>query len=186
MKLSYLGIDNTAHDVAIEAGAYTIDPRLISKVAFADEALRAWERKYPGDPQLARSYFLMIEVLRKIYTQDAQQRAWAYMQHLIRAYSTSYFAKVIRAEVARGFTEQWFALPDICPTPLPPGSRRHEASTPTPEPTVTPTPAPGAPKVVIITPPCVQPATPTPEPEETAPAELAPPEQMPTPEATPT
>jgi hypothetical protein len=190
MKISYLGIDNTAHDVAIEAGAYTTDPRLISKIEFADDALRAWEHRYPGDPQLARSYFLMVQALRKIYTPDAQQRAWAYMQHIIRVYPASYFAKVLRGEVARGFTEHWFALPEICPTPEPIEPRHREPATPTPEPTPiaspTPTPAPGEPKVEIITPPCVEAPSPTPIPEETAPAELPTPEMVPSPEATPT
>lgn len=171
MKMSYLGIDNTAHDVAIEAGAYTTDPGLISKLAFADEALQQWEHRYPGDPQLARSYFLMVEALRKVYTMDAQQRAWSYMQHIIHVYPSSYFAKALRADIARGFTEYWFTVADICPAPLPTINPRHPQSTPsptpelTPEETPTPTP-PGQPKVVLMTPPCV-PAE-TPQPEESA------------------
>lgn len=189
MKMSYLGIDNTAHDVAIEAGAYTTDPRLIAKIAFADEALHQWESRYPGDPQLARSYFLMIEVLRKIYTLDAQQRAWSYMQHVIHVYPTSYFAKVLRTDIALGFTEHWFATPEICPTPLPtrPPDWRGRWTPPTPEPTPIPTPTeeptpipPGMPKVVILTPPCVPPETPQPEMTE---APL--PEESPIPESSP-
>ncbi len=172
MKMSYLGIDNTARDVAIEAGAYTTNPGLIARIAFADEALREWERRYPGDPQLARSYFLMVEVLRKIYTQDAQQRAWTYMQHVIAVYPASYFAKLLRADVGRGFTEHWFAIAQICPTPLPTSNPRHPQLIPTPMPvptpveTPTPTP-PGQPKVDVITPPCVQPQTPAPTPTAT-------------------
>ncbi len=165
LKISYLGIDNTAHDVAIEAGAYTIDPRLIAKLMFADEALHQWESKYPGDPQLARSYFLMVGALRKIYTQAAQQLTWAYMQHVIHVYPTSYFAKVLRRDVAVGFTEHWFALPEVCPTPFPtpsPGRGRYEPTpSPSPEatPVETPTPTPpGEPKIDVITPPCVPPA----------------------------
>ncbi len=169
MKMSYLGIDNTAHDVAIEAGAYTTNPGLITRLEFADEALRQWEQRYPGDPQLARSYFLMIEVYRKVYTQDAQQRAWAYMQHVIHAYPSSYFAKILRIDVARGFTEHWFASPQTCPAKPPP----FETTTPTP---------PGQPKVVVIIPPCVQPQTPEPdESESPVPEESA----TPAPEVTP-
>lgn len=168
MKLSYLGIDNTAHDVAIEAGAYTTDPRLIARIGFADEALHQWERKYPGDPQLARSYFLMIEVYRKMYTRDAQRKAWAYMQHILHAYPSSYFAKVLRVDVQRGFTEHWFALPQICQTPDARGYYYPPAPSPSESPaasaTATPTPVRGAPSVDIITSPCVQPATPTPLP----------------------
>ncbi|MBV8727394.1 MAG: hypothetical protein JO233_06380, partial [Candidatus Eremiobacteraeota bacterium] len=75
MKLSYLGINNTFRDEAVRSGAYTTDPGIISRVEFADEALRAWSSKYPGDPQLPRSYFLGIQVMRKIYTQPMQDRA---------------------------------------------------------------------------------------------------------------
>lgn len=191
MKMSYLGIDNTAHDVAIEAGAYTIDPGLIAKVMFADEALHQWEHRYPGDPQLARSYFLMIEVLRKIYTMPAQHLAWAYMQHLMHAYPNTYFAKLIRADVSLGFTEHWFAVAQVCPPPLPTPNPRARPTptptpTPTPEPTDTPTPTPpGQPKVDVITPPCVQ-ATPTPpvkEEESPLPQEM--PSESPSPTPTP-
>ena len=190
LKISYLGIDNTAHDVAIEAGAYTVDPRLISKLMFADEALHQWEHEYPGDPQLARSYFLMIGALRKVYTQSAQNLAWAYMQHVIHVYPASYFAKVLRRDVAIGFTEHWFAVAQICPTPLPtqsPGRGRREeptpSPTPVPTPVLTPTPTPrGQPNVDVITPPCVQPQTPAPEASESPES----PEMTPSPQASPT
>lgn len=187
LKISYLGIDNTAHDVTVQAGDYTTDSGLISRLHFADLALRDWERKYPGDPQLARSYYLMIVALRKIYTSAAQQEAFAYMQHVIRVFPHSYFAKSLRAALARGYTEYWFALPQFCPTPLPtpePGRRRvveTPSPTPSPEPTTTetPTPAPGQPKVQILTPPCVQQPTPTPTPTPT-------PVETPTPASTAT
>ncbi len=76
MKISYLGIDNTYRDGAISAGAYTTDPKVIAKLDFATEALRRWAQKYPNDPQLPRSYFLAVQVLRKVYTQPEQQLSW--------------------------------------------------------------------------------------------------------------
>ncbi len=186
--MSYLGIDNTARDVAIEAGAYTTDPRLISKIGFADEALRQWEHRYPGDPQLARSYFLMFEALRKIYTIDEQQLAWSYMQHILSVYRSTYFWKIVHADLARGFTEHWFAVAQICPTPLPtrPPDYRGRWIPPTPQPTVAPVPTqsptptpPGQPSVVIMVPPCVPAATPTPLPTELpVPTETEPPVPM--------
>ena len=60
MKMSFLGINNTFHDETIRAGDYTTDSGIINKVAFADEALEQWSHRYPGDPQLARSYILAI------------------------------------------------------------------------------------------------------------------------------
>jgi hypothetical protein len=153
LKISYLGIDNTAHDVAIEAGAYTTDRGLISKVTFADDALREWSHKYPGDPQLPRSYFLMIRVMKKIYTQSMQQEAWTYMQHVVHVYPRTYFAKIIRADIAHGYTEHWFAQAQPCPTPA-----RNQVGELTTVATPVPTPRtrPGQPRIDIMTPPCIQ------------------------------
>jgi hypothetical protein len=154
MKISYLGIDNTYKDGSISAGAYSTDPQLISKLDFATEALRRWAAKYPNDPQLARSYFLGVQVLRKIYTQPEQQTAWEFIQILVTKYGNTYFGKVMKASVAGGFTQHWFALAQICPTPLPLGVMPET----TPNATASPSPAPGHPAIDMITPPCVQPS----------------------------
>jgi len=175
MKLSYLGINNTFHDENVRAGAYTTDSGIISKVGFADEALEAWAHKYPGDPQLARSYFLAIAMYKKIYTRDAQQKAWTYMHVLTARFANTYFGRLERADLSRGFTEHYFANPQLCPTPLPSGVMPEE----TPAASPTPSPQPGQPKIDIIVPPCVQPS-PIPTPMESElPLESASP--MPTP-----
>ena len=170
MKLSYLGINNTFRDEAIRAGAYTTDSGLISKVNFADEALNQWMQRYPGDPQLARSYYLAIEVYKRIYTKDAQDKAWHYMQLEIKQFPTSYFGKIVKKNVAIGFTEHYFALPTMCPTPLPSG-----APVPDTTPAATPVPAAkaGTPKIAVITPPCVKPS-PAPSPTLTPNASASP------------
>lgn len=173
MKLSYLGINNTFHDETVRAGDYTTDPGIISKVGFADEALEAWSHKYPGDPQLARSYYLAIAMYRKIYTLDAQRKAWTYMHILTTRFASSYFGRIERADLARGFTEHYFANPQLCPTPLPSGVMPEE----TPAATPTPSPQPGQPNVDIIVPSCVQPS-PVPTPSE---PELPSPTPSPTP-----
>lgn len=160
LKMSYLGINNTFHDEAIRAGAYTTDGNIINKVKFADDALQDWERKYPNDPQLARSYFLGENAYKKIYTREAQDRAYAIMQRLVAKFPTSFFGKTVKKNLAVGFTEHYFALPEVCPTPLPPGVVPQN----TPSATATPSPRPGQPKVQIIVPPCVPPATPSPTP----------------------
>ncbi|MBV8372482.1 MAG: hypothetical protein JOY69_04415 [Candidatus Eremiobacteraeota bacterium] len=159
-KISYLGIDNTFKDGAISAGGYTTDPRLISKLMAADEALQRWAAKYPSDPQLPRSYFLGVQVFRKVYTQPGQQMAWHYIQVLVTKYPQTYFGKNVKASVANGFTEHWLASPEMCPTPLPKGVVPEK----TPSATPTPSPLPGQPAVDIIIPPCIQPSpSPTPE-----------------------
>jgi hypothetical protein len=163
MKISYLGIDNTFRDGAISAGAYTTESRIISKLQFADDALAKWAAKYPGDPQLARAYFLGMIVFRKVYTQEAQETAWRYAQTLMQKYPATYFGKTAKTAATTGFVEHWFALPQICPTPLPKGVMPEA----TPNATASPSPAPGQPIVEIITPPCVKPSA-SPEPEVTA------------------
>jgi len=164
MKMSYLGIDNTYKDGAISAGDFTTDPKLISKLDFATEALRRWAQKYPNDPQLARTYYLGILVLRKVYTQQEQQTTWEFMQILARKYPDTYFGKQMKATIAgNAFTEHWFAVAQICPAPGVAGLFQ-PAPTETPEATPSPSPAPGRPAVEVITPPCVQP---TPGPEDT-------------------
>ncbi len=174
MKMSYLGIDNTYKDGAISAGAYTTDPKLVSKLDFATDALRRWAAKYPNDPQLARTYYLGILVLRKVYTQPEQQMTWQFMQVLVTKYPNTYFGKEMKSEIASGYTEHWFALAQLCPTPLPLGVM--PSATPADRPM--PSPAPGRPAVDIITPPCVQPS---PAPEEME----APPVVNPSPAASP-
>jgi hypothetical protein len=153
MKLSYLGINNTFHDDAIRAGDYTTNSGIISQVGFADEALEQWAKQYPDDPQLARSYFLAIQVYQKIYTRPAQQKAWKYMHVLVNRFGSTYFGKVMKADLARGFTEHWFANATTCPTPLPSGAPRPQR---TPNTTATPQPRPGKLLVDVITPPCVK------------------------------
>jgi hypothetical protein len=182
-KISYLGIDNTFKDGSISAGAYTTDPRLISKLLAADEALARWASKYPSDPQLARSYYLGIQVFRKVYTQPGQDLAWHYIQILVTKYPKTYFGKNAKASIANGFTEHWFALPEMCPTPLPKGVMPEK----TPSATATPSPAPGQPAVDIIVPPCVQPS-PSPSPEATGSSSPSPKGRAPTasPSAMPT
>lgn len=156
MKMSYLGINNTFHDESIRAGDYTTDSGIINKVNFADEALEQWAHRYPNDPQLARSYFLAIKMYKKIYTRPAQQKAWDYMHVLTTRFGSTYFGKLEKTDLSRGFTEHYFALPELCPTPLPSGVT---ASTATAPPSAaSPTPAPGEPRVQLIQPPCVQPS----------------------------
>jgi hypothetical protein len=150
LKLSYLGINNTFRDAAISAGQHTTDSGIANKVDFAMDALNAWQSKYPRDPQLARSYFLGQLVLKKIWIKKYQDKAWAYMQHIVTTYPQTYFGKTVKADLAKGFTQHYFAEPVAC------GSE-------------TTAPAAinaGKYKIAIETPPCI-PASPSPSPSPT-------------------
>jgi hypothetical protein len=207
MKISFLGIDNTLRDAEKTAGDHTTDPAIISKVDFAEDALKDWERKYPHDPQLARSYFFAIAAEKKIWLQANQQEAWTYMNRIAQVFPNTYFGKLVKRELAIGFTEHYYSEPVPCRTPsptpsptptlvpvptpsatVPPrSSRRRPAATPTPTPAPTPTPTPS---------PTPEPTpSPTPEPTQLAkglkvqvltPPCVAPPTPTPLPTETPT
>ncbi|HTW85562.1 MAG TPA: hypothetical protein VMD91_15940 [Candidatus Sulfotelmatobacter sp.] len=167
MKMSFLGMNNTFHDAAITAGDHTTNPAIIAKVAFAEEALDAWGRKYPHDPQLARTYFLATVVDRKIWVKANQDRAWVYLNRLVQLFPDSYFGKLVKRDLVVGFTEHYYADPVPCPAPT-------DTPTPTPEPTVSPSPTPEPRRGHREPPP-----TPTPTPTAT-------PTLEPTPSPTPT
>ncbi len=212
-KLSYLGINNTFRDQTIRAGSYTTLGAIITPVSAADDALHDWARKYPNDPQLARSYYLATLAFRKIWTKEYQDKAWSYMHLIISRYPRTFFAKQMRSDIAGGFTEHYFAEALPCPIPTPPpppilippvniGGRGGRPTptptpvptpTPSPSPTPTPTPSPGQPKLEILEAPCIPPATPTPSPTPSATPTIAPSPLLsvpvlptPTPHASPT
>lgn len=192
MKMSYLGINNTFRDDLIRAGAYTTDPRMVGQIHWADDALLSWAKKYPNDPQLARSYFLAFLMYRKIWIQEYQQKAWDYAHIVLKKWPDSYFGKTLKKDLAIGFTEHYFATPVAC-ADLPSGSPSPNAKStaspvPSPSPTLTPTPAPGQPKTDVLPVPCTTPSpTPTPIPTGSlTPAPSSPPTSSSTPTPTPT
>jgi hypothetical protein len=185
-KISYLGMNNTFRDSAISSGDHTTDPGIINRVAFAEEALDAWANKYPRDPQLARTYFLATQVERKIWVKANQDRAWIYLNRLVQQFPATYFGKLLKRDLAIGFTEHYYAPALPCATPVPspaptdPPSAAADAlatDAPSPPPTAdpSPTPSPGPVettiakglRVQIIPQACVPPPTPTPSPTPT-------------------
>ena len=155
-KMSYLGMNITFRDSAISSGAHTTDPAIVNKVAQAEDALGAWARKYPRDPQLARTYFLATQVDRKIWIKANQDRAWVYLNRLVQSFGSTYFGKLMKRDLATGFTEHYYALPLPCAP----------AASPTEEPSGAPaetTPAKGL-RVQIIPQACVPQPTPSPSP----------------------
>lgn len=148
LKLSYLGINNTFTDATLAAGDYTTDNGIPNKVDFAMEALNDWQNRYPRDSHLARSYFLGQLSLKKIWIKKYQDKAWAYMQRLVTVYPTTFFGKTVKADIARGFTENYFADPAPCdataaaePSPVALDNGKYKTVI-HPSPCIEPTPSP--------------------------------------------
>ena len=179
LKMSYLGMNNTLRDQAIRAGDYTIDTGTAKSADFVQDAMLDWMHKYPGDPQLPRTMFLMAKLYAKIWTAYGQDRAAHYFLELQHDYPRTYFGKLVNQQLSKGFTEHILADPLPCPTELPsatptPALRRGATPMPSPSPTLspsptpTPTPVPTAPPnsnvhIQIIPVPCYKP-TPSPSP----------------------
>jgi hypothetical protein len=108
MKMSFLGINNTFRDAAIASGEHTTDQTIANKVALADEALVDWSSKFPHDPQLARTYFLAIDIDKRIWLKENQEKAWTYMNRIVAVFPDSFFAKAIKKNLAVGFTEHYY------------------------------------------------------------------------------
>jgi hypothetical protein len=164
MKLSFLGIDNTFRDQSVRAGSHTTDASVISKLDFAADSLRDWQRKYPNDPQLARSLFLGSQVYLKIWTAAGQEQAAAYLIELNTKFPTTYFGKQAKAELKRGMTMHVMAAAQPC-------ILLADTVQPTPAPVPTPNPKYNI-KVSVEPAPCYV-ATPGPQPSGVAPTPTA-------------
>jgi len=151
-KMSYLGINNTFRDMAVESGDNTTSLSIINKLNFANEALATWSAKYPHDPDLARSYYLGVLALRKVYVQAQQQQAWQYIQTILKRFPNTYFSKQMALAIKDGFTEHWYTDAQPCPMP------GDDAPSPSPAPVS----KPGQQVVALLSPPCIEPPSPEP------------------------
>jgi len=180
MKLSFLGINNTFRDQAVRAGDHTVDGSVISRVEIANDALRDWRRKYPLDPQLARSLFLGAKAYLKIWTTAAQTQAAALLIELRNKFPTTFFGKQARSSLQKGFTMHVYGAAQPC-TLIP------DMATPTPAPVPTPNPKYNI-KVSVEDAPCFVPS-PSPSPSPSGSAALpsvTPSGRVPSPSASPT
>ncbi len=150
MKLSFLGINNTFKDAAFHSNPYTTDSGITNKVDFGIESLNDWANKYPRDSHLSRSYFLGGEAFKKIWVKQYQDKAWSYMQLIVTKYPTTFFGKIVKADLAKGFTKHYFAAAVAC------GAEPSATAPP-----VTTTDPKGF-QVEVLTPPCVPAASPSP------------------------
>jgi hypothetical protein len=101
MHLSVLGIANTIRDAGrrIAAGA---DPQAIvdGALAFANDALHAWEARYPHDPWIARDLLALSDAYRTTHVATAERLAADTLAWLVADFPSS--AEAARAHLALG------------------------------------------------------------------------------------
>ena len=103
LKMSVLGIRNTIKDVGanldIDQTRWT---QLASKAAFAEDAIRDWEKKYPRDTWLAKSVFALERMYAKLDNDDGRKRSLAAMNWLVHDFPKSWYGRTGRKELAQG------------------------------------------------------------------------------------
>lgn len=100
-NLSVLGIANAIRDagVHLDTGA---DARAIvdGPLAFATDAIRAWEAKYPADPWIAKDLLALENAYLKVPTDDGLRLASKVEAWLLADYPRSEYAARGRAQLA--------------------------------------------------------------------------------------
>jgi hypothetical protein len=145
MKLSILGIRNTIRDLGLK---YDADPSkgdaTIASAAFAEKAIRDWQKRYPRDTQLPRNIYFLEHLYAKIQTPQGSQKTYATETWLFTAYGTSAQARQLRREIAAAKNAPPpTAAVTSTPSNVQPGSSVDQPQNPN---VALPTPAPAAPQ----------------------------------------
>ncbi|GAC1498518.1 MAG: hypothetical protein NVS1B14_01560 [Vulcanimicrobiaceae bacterium] len=89
LKLSILGIRNTLKDLALKADYHpTTAESIFGSAAFAEDALREWEHKYPRDPWLAKTVAGLVHMYSKVPTPAGRAKMHAALAWLTSRYGS--------------------------------------------------------------------------------------------------
>ena len=140
LKMSILGIRNTLKDLALKADYnQTNAEQIFGSAAFAEEALREWEHKYPRDPWLAKTVAGLVHMYSKVPTVQGRAKMHAALAWLTSRYgSTKNLIAAAKAEADaadKATTVDPAAAPISAPPPAAAGSNA-------PAPAATNAPAP--------------------------------------------
>jgi hypothetical protein len=103
LKMSVLGIRNVIKDVGLNLDIdQTRWAQQASKAAFAEDALRDWEKKYPQDTWLAKTVFALERMYAKLDSDEGRKHALASMNWLVRDFPKSWYGKSGKRELALG------------------------------------------------------------------------------------
>jgi hypothetical protein len=99
-RMSVLGIRNVIHDLSSKIERNGENPsRYLAMISLTENAIRDWERKYPGDSWLARSWFGLEHLYAKVNTDESNRKAFETAHWLIGHYPSSSEAKTMHEEI---------------------------------------------------------------------------------------
>ena len=119
LKLSYIGIRNTLHDIGLRYDVnHDLSKQTFATAQLTERSIRDWQKKYPRDVQVPRAIYFLQRLYTKVLSQESRDRARVTAMWLSHDFHASPQAK----QLAKTLAIEHLA-------PLPP---------PTPEPTQTP------------------------------------------------
>jgi hypothetical protein len=102
-RLSVLGIANTIRDSGARMDEGKTAAMIDGPLAFATDAIRAWERQFPRDPWIARDLFALQLVYLHAHTPRANELARSTEAWLVADYPDSREAADGRVALAEAF-----------------------------------------------------------------------------------
>jgi hypothetical protein len=134
LKMSVLGIRNEIHDLAIRYDVradigHALAKQIMGTALMTEASLNDWQKKYPGDDQLARDVYLLQHLYAKIDFDDARAKAKYCAQWLLSTYPKSWYAKNLRMTMARDGATVPASSPAAL-TPAPPAAAPPAAAPP--------------------------------------------------------
>ena len=125
LKMSILGIRNTLKDLAMKADYNPANPeQIFGSAGFAEEALREWEHKYPGDPWLAKTVAGLVHMYSRVPTTQGRAKMHAAFAWLSGRYGSSKKELVAQAKAEVDAADKAIVAPADAATVPPPGGAR--------------------------------------------------------------
>lgn len=144
LKMSILGIRNTLKDLAMKADYNPANPeQIFGSAGFAEEALREWEHKYPGDPWLAKTVAGLVHMYSRVPTTQGRAKMHAAFAWLSGRYGLSKKDLVAQAKAEVEAADKAIVAPaEAATVPSPAGASGAAGSPNQPAPAASNAPAP--------------------------------------------
>ena len=115
LKLSYIGIRNTLHDIGLRYDVnHDLAKQTFATAQLTERSIRDWQKKYPRDVQVPRAIYFLQRLYTKVLSVESRERARVTAMWLASDFHTSPQAKQLAKTLA---SEHLAPLPP--PTPQP-------------------------------------------------------------------